>query len=485
MAELRSNLLPVSLGVTGKALNMLYMFPIGNYFHEVYSSHQADFLIDNGAWRVHLYGESLRNEGRIQLPGPFFVTIPALAGTITSITLDRYLPGVGKFSQWTLDKISVNARTFHELFRNYENAKTTEALVELVGALMKGDDLIVGTTPELGTDYDVLIGFDGNDRIYGEGAGDVLLGMSGNDYLSGGKGNDKIYGAIGKDTLHGGTGADTMVGDDGSDTYYVDHKLDVVTETNSTARTGGTDTVYSSLSTHTLAKYIESGHILASGKANLTGNGLDNVLYAGVGNNVLNGSTGSDTVSYTYGVKGTTGVKINLLLGTGQSTGGSGTDTLTAIENLSGSRYNDTLTGNKGANILSGVAGNDSLSGGAGNDTLIGGLGKDALAGGAGNDRFDFNALSEMGLTSTTRDVITDFVRGHDKIDLATLDANTATPLNDAFTRLIGSNAAFTAPAQLKLSGGVLYGNTDADGRAEFAIQLTGISTLATSDLYL
>lgn len=141
---------------------------------------------------------------------------------VTSITLDRYLPGVGKFSQWTLDKISVNARTFHELFRNYENAKTTEALVELVGALMKGDDLIVGTTPELGTDYDVLIGFDGNDRIYGEGAGDVLLGMSGNDYLSGGKGNDKIYGAIGKDTLHGGTGADTMVGDDGSDTYYVD-----------------------------------------------------------------------------------------------------------------------------------------------------------------------------------------------------------------------------------------------------------------------
>jgi hypothetical protein len=31
----------------------------------------------------------------------------------------------------------------------------------------------------------------------------------------------------------------------------------------------------------------------------------------------------------------------------------------------------------------------------------------------------------------------------------------------------------------------VLYGNTDADAAAEFAIQLTGITSLASSDFFL
>jgi Ca2+-binding RTX toxin-like protein len=50
---------------------------------------------------------------------------------------------------------------------------------------------------------------------------------------------------------------------------------------------------------------VENGRILATGAANLTGNSLNNVLYAGAGNNVLDGSTGTDTVSYAYGVTGT------------------------------------------------------------------------------------------------------------------------------------------------------------------------------------
>jgi Tol biopolymer transport system component len=38
---------------------------------------------------------------------------------------------------------------------------------------------------------------------------------------------------------------------------------------------------------------VENGRLLSNGAANLTGNSLNNVLYAGVGNNVLNGSTGT------------------------------------------------------------------------------------------------------------------------------------------------------------------------------------------------
>jgi Ca2+-binding RTX toxin-like protein len=38
---------------------------------------------------------------------------------------------------------------------------------------------------------------------------------------------------------------DTMIGGDGSDTYYVRDVGDLVSETNATASTGGTDLVYS------------------------------------------------------------------------------------------------------------------------------------------------------------------------------------------------------------------------------------------------
>ena len=65
------------------------------------------------------------------------------------------------------------------------------------------------------------------------------------------------------------------------------------------------------------------------------------------------------------------------LQGSAQDTGGAGNDTLTNIENLTGSGHNDTLTGDAGANILAGGAGDDTLSGGAGNDTLDGGDGTD------------------------------------------------------------------------------------------------------------
>lgn len=132
----------------------------------------------------------------------------------------------------------------------------------------------------------------------------------------------------------------------------------------------------------------------------------------------------------------------------------------------------------------------DGLSGGDGNDTLIGGAGKDTLVGGNGNDIFDFNALSEMGTTSATRDVISSFVRGQDKIDLSTLDANTATTTNDVFDSLtVGGtfSGSFASAGELYFDNvaRVLYGNTDGDVTAEFAIQLTGVTTLATSDFML
>lgn len=72
----------------------------------------------------------------------------------------------------------------------------------------------------------------------------------------------------------------------------------------------------------------------------------------------------------------------------------------------------DALSAGAADNLLIGGAGNDSLSGGAGDDTLIAGPGYDRLTGGSGADVF---VLERGG----TRDTITDFQLGQDRIDLS------------------------------------------------------------------
>jgi trimeric autotransporter adhesin len=193
-----------------------------------------------------------------------------------------------------------------------------------------------------------------------------LLNLTGNTLAN------SLTGNSANNVLNGGLGTDTLVGGAGDDTYYVDVAGDVITETS----TGGKDLVLSSLlGTYVMGNYVEEGRINTSGTANLTGNSLSNILYAGAGNNILNGGAGTeaDTVSYQYGlVSGATaGVTVSLLLTTAQATGRSGSDTLTSIENLTGSGLNDTLIGSAGNNVLDGGSGSDSLVGGLGNDTYV------------------------------------------------------------------------------------------------------------------
>lgn len=301
-------------------------------------------------------------------------------------------------------------------------------------------------------------------------AGDAIFGNSAANRLYGNGGNDSLSGGAGNDILSGGNGNDRMVGGAGSDWYYVAQAADAVVE----ATNGGTDLVLSSLATYTLGANVENGRINTSAAANLTGNALDNLVYAGAGDNVLAGADGLDTVSYAYAGAG---VRLSLGSTAAQATGGSGTDRLTGFEHLTGSAHADQLTGSRGANNLSGLAGND---------VLRGSLGADRLTGGAGNDTFHYNTVSESGPGSSTRDVITDFARGQDKINLHALDAKALSPANDAFT-FIGSGAfsATDASGQLRFAGGVLYGSTDADTAAEFSIALTGVTALTDSDIVL
>jgi Ca2+-binding RTX toxin-like protein len=214
-------------------------------------------------------------------------------------------------------------------------------------------------------------------QVTGGSGTDTLLNI---EHLTGSNFNDVLIGDANANTLNGLAGADSMTGGAGNDSYYVDNTGDIIVELTG----GGIDTVYNYID-YTLGVEVEQGRILATGAANLAGNSLDNVLYAGAGNNILDGGLGIDTLSYA---SATAAINVSLALTTAQVTGGSGVDTVLNFEYLTGSNFDDVLSGNALANSLSGGAGNDTLSGGAGVDTLSGGLGNDVylMARGAGVD---------------------------------------------------------------------------------------------------
>src|SRR5205823_3973674 len=88
------------------------------------------------------------------------------------------------------------------------------------------------------------------------------------------------------------------------------------------------------------------------------------------------------------------GVRVDLLSAAPQNTQ-FGTDTLTSIEDVTGSHFDDLLMGNGGANSLLGgggdddlraMGGDDTVEGQAGNDKVQGGKDDDTLSGGTGTD---------------------------------------------------------------------------------------------------
>lgn len=208
-----------------------------------------------------------------------------------------------------------------------------------------------------------VTGSNSKDVITGNAGANVLMGLDGNDTMSGGGGDDRLDGGNNDDTLDGGTGNDILLGGFGNDR-----------------------------------------------------------LIAGTGTNTLDGGKGIDTADYS---KSGYGIMVAL--------SGSGTlmeittpiddlyedvwlgapedfirhDTLTNIENLSGSAFTDILTGSDEVNTLLGNDGDDFISGAGGGDIEKGGNGNDHLGsvvidtGGAvsyvGDDTGDDQLFGEAG----------------------------------------------------------------------------------------
>ena len=226
-----------------------------------------------------------------------------------------------------------------------------------------------------------------------------------------------------------------------------------------------------------------SGNVIngTSGNDTLTGTAGDETINGLGGNDTLVGSPGSDfydggTGADTLDFRATsTGTSVNFTDGT-ISGGFSGT--FTNMERVLAGNAGDTLIGGAGGQTLSGRGGFDSFEGRAGADTLWGG---------AGDDDFIFR---EMG--SANADRISDFASGADDI-----------MLDDAAFTAVGAMGNFAAgDARFKANSGgtatetddrvVFNTNTgqlyyDADGSGAGTAQLIGTvqsgATVAATDI--
>lgn len=264
------------------------------------------------------------------------------------------------------------------------------------------------------------------ETLTGDGAANVIIGDLGADTLVGGGGADALRGGAGDDILDvadlsflkldGGTGSDslrlsgaglnldfTAVGSQkvesierielaglGSEVTLDRVSILNLSEASNSLLVDGAASEKLALTDEGWSLTADNGatHVFANGAAIITvadtllgGDGVDalaggvgdDTLAGGAGNDALDGGDDTDTADYS-GAAGL--VNINLSSGAVQD-GDGGSDTLTSIENVTGSTFNDTLIGDSFANTLTGGAGVDRLDGRGGDDVLVGGAGND------------------------------------------------------------------------------------------------------------
>ena len=275
----------------------------------------------------------------------------------------------------------------------------------------------------------------------GFAAGDTLVSI---ESIIGSAYNDTLAGSSVANKIDGGAGTDTV--SYSNSTAAVSVNLGVTT-----AQSGGYaagDTLFN----------IEN-IIGSSLNDTLTGTTGNNIITGGTGADKIDGAAGIDTVSYAGS---NAAVNVNLAITTAQSGGHAAGDTLVRVENIIGSSYNDTLKGSSIANIITG------------------GVGKDTMTGAAGADVFKFSAITDSGKAAGARDIITDFVHGTDKIDLADF----AGSFTFKGTGALGGSVHGVNYAQV--SGNTIIGiDADGNGTLDMQIQLSGLHALTASDFLL
>jgi Ca2+-binding RTX toxin-like protein len=283
-------------------------------------------------------------------------------------------------------------------------------------------DLGAGTANLFGGDRNVLIDVE---RATGTIFADLMRGDEGANHLRGQGDYDWFIATPGQDTIEGGSGRDMLsfVEWEGTGAATLTDILGPIPLNFSGVRVDLSDP---STNTHLAAgqTMISIERITGSSHQDIFfGDETENDFRGLGGYDFFIGSTGGreryfggagiDTVSYFSSADGVTaslrnGPQIDGAP-SGYGTGGDAAlDLYFSIENLIGSRNDDSLTGNDLVNQLRGLSGDDLLLAYGGNDRLSGNTGDDTIDGGAGSDFAVFSGnRAEYELTRTSRTEVT------------------------------------------------------------------------------
>lgn len=147
---------------------------------------------------------------------------------------------------------------------------------------------------------------------------------------------------------------------------------------------------------------------------------------------------------------------------------------------IDGGDGTDTLWGRGGSDTLLGGLAADTIVGGRGADTLVGGEGADSLRGGQGRDIFVYEAETDS--RKSAPDMILDFQRGRDKIDLSDLVDGTF-----GFIAKKGFSGDGTPEINYKQRDGYaeVRVDLDGDGGFEMRIEVHGVEKVTAGDFLL
>jgi Ca2+-binding RTX toxin-like protein len=312
--------------------------------------------------------------------------------------------------------------------------------------------------------------------LTGSGADTITTG-AGNDTIKTGQGASTVSAGQGHNVIMGGANADTVTALDGGNT------INVGGGTNTVTTGGGQDIIFSGTGADTI---VSGGgndlvHLLGGADSVDAGAGADRLFvnFGAMTSNVSGGVTGGNLGSGYVG-------HIADLLGSSVDFQNAERFTITTgagKDHLSTGNGADVLHGGAAADVLNGGGGRDHLFGDAGADRLRGGLGNDVLTGGSGADVFIFASIAETGTTGG-HDVITDFTVGSDRINLTGIDANWNVAANQAF-HFIGSDGFSSTAGELRYAGGMISGDLNGDGHADFNIEVGALSGLTQADFVL
>lgn len=241
--------------------------------------------------------------------------------------------------------------------------------------LMEGESTS-GTDTDLVNGFELVVGSPYNDKLFGDARTNYLAGQQGNDELNGRDGLDLgvFYEPVTASLQTGLSNANT--GDaqnEGSDTL---ENLEGLWGSNDDQTS---DVLVGDAGNNLIRDGLGDDDVDGAG-------GDDYFFYDGGGDTITGGAGVYDVVDFSYAPSG---VHADLTAGSF----GPGTS-LSGIEALLGSRYDDVLRGDGGVNYLFGNSGKDRLYGMDGPDGLNGGEGWDKLFGNAGTDGCAFSEHS-------------------------------------------------------------------------------------------